>query len=69
MGFKLFDQIEISTEEMNTSAAEPLDVTLVVEAQEAMEEINAIVKDFDHARDSLALADTVTANLEQQIAV
>lgn len=71
MGFKLFDQIEISTEDgiVGVVAAEPLDVTLVVEAQEAMDEMNAIVKDFDHARDSLALADTVTANLEQQIAV
>ena len=66
MGFKLFDQVDLSTEDMGLN--EPLDIDVVIATQEAFADIADIEREHENTQATIALADTVTSNLEAQVA-
>lgn len=68
MGFKLFDQVDLGNEAMSPIVAEPMDIETVIATQEAFAGIADVEKEYENANATIALANTVTGNLEAQIA-
>jgi len=66
MGFKLFDQVDLSTEDMGLN--EPLDIDVVIATQEALADIADIEKQCETTANSIDLAETITANMNAQVA-
>ena len=66
MGFKLFDQVDLATEDIALSAA-PLNIETVIATQEAFADIADIEKEHDNIHATISLANTVASNLGAQV--
>ena len=68
-GMKLFDQVEVSQEEIAPAKAVVLDPVEMMETAEAFAEIQQIEDEAAVAHEAIAIADTVVASLEAQVNV
>ena len=68
-GMKLFDQVEVSQEEIAPVEVAPLDPVEMMETAEAFADIQQIEDEAVVAHEAIAIADTVVASLEAQVNV